>query len=75
MYAAIALHGATTQHVIITVLASLLSPGDVITVTVLMMAPLILLYEFSIFLSVMIYRRRKAREIGGDPPEDVVEAE
>ena len=61
--------------VIITVLASLLSPGDVITVTVLMMAPLILLYEFSIFLSVLIYRRRKAREIGGDPPEDVVEAE
>jgi sec-independent protein translocase protein TatC len=61
--------------VIITVLASLLSPGDVITVTVLMMAPLILLYEFSIFPSVLIYRRRKAREIGGDPPEDVVEAE
>ena len=60
--------------VIITVLASFLSPGDVVTVTVLMMAPLILLYEFSIFLSVLIYRRKKAREIGGDPPEDVVEA-
>ena len=61
--------------VIITVLASFLSPGDVITVTVMMMVPLVLLYEFSIFLSVLIYRRRKAREIGGDPPEGTVEAE
>ena len=60
--------------VIITVLASFLSPGDVVTVTVMMMVPLVLLYEFSIFLSVLIYRRRE-KDIGGGPPEGSVEAE
>ncbi len=59
--------------VIITVLASFLSPGDVVTVTVMMMAPLVLLYEFSILLSVLIYRRRARHEIGGDPPDGAVE--
>lgn len=48
--------------VIITVVASFLSPGDVITVTVLMMVPLVFLYEFSIFLSSLIYRRRQSHE-------------
>ena len=61
--------------VIITVLASFLSPGDVVTVTVMMMVPLVLLYEFSIFLSVLIYRRREEKDIGGGPPEGSVEAE
>lgn len=42
--------------VIITVLASLLSPGDVLAVTVIMMGPLILLYEVSIWISVFVYR-------------------
>ncbi len=60
--------------VIITVLASFLSPGDVVTVTAMMMAPLVLLYEFSILLSVVITRRRRARDIGGDPPDGSVEA-
>ncbi len=60
--------------VLITVLASFLSPGDVVTVTILMMAPLVLLYEFSILLSVLIYRRREEQHIGGPPPEGVVEA-
>jgi sec-independent protein translocase protein TatC len=59
--------------VIITVLASILSPGDVVTVTAIMMLPMVLLYEFSILLSVMITRRR-GREIGGDPPDGAVEA-
>jgi hypothetical protein len=56
----------------------------------MMMVPLVLLYEFSILLSVVITRRRKARDtdgdsdggpggnigkdIGGDPPEGSVEA-
>ena len=61
--------------VIITVLASFLSPGDVVTVTAMMMAPLVLLYEFSILLSVVITRKRRAREIGGDPPDGTVETE
>ena len=60
--------------VLITVLASFLSPGDVVTVTILMMVPLVLLYEFSILLSVLIYRRREEHEIGGAPPEGAVEA-
>ena len=61
--------------VIITVLASLLSPGDVVTVTAMMMVPLVLLYEFSILLSVVITKRRNERTIGGDPPDGSVEAE
>lgn len=61
--------------VVITVLASLLSPGDVVTVTAMMMVPLILLYEFSILLSVVITKRRRSHDIGGDPPEGSVEAE
>ena len=56
-------------------LASLLSPGDVVTVTAMMMVPLVLLYEFSILLSVVITRKRRARDIGGDPPDGAVEAE
>lgn len=43
----------------ITVLAAVLTPGDVITVTLMMMAPLILLYEFSIVLSRLVARRRR----------------
>lgn len=44
----------------ITVLAAVLTPGDVITVTVMMMLPLVLLYELSIFLSRLVVRRRRA---------------
>jgi sec-independent protein translocase protein TatC len=67
--------------VAMTVLASLITPGDVITLTVLMMVPLILLYELSIFLSSGIERRREAQEARlerehtiGAPPEGTVEA-
>ncbi len=48
--------------VLITVLASFITPGDAITLTVMMMFPLILLYELGIFLSVGIYRGRRKRE-------------
>jgi sec-independent protein translocase protein TatC len=61
--------------VIITILASVLSPGDLVTVTAIMMIPMVFLYEFSILLSVMITKKRKARTIGGDPPDGSVEAE
>jgi len=44
---------------IITVLAAVLTPGDVITVTLMMMGPLVLLYELSIFLSRVVTRRRR----------------
>ena len=46
----------------ITVLASFITPGDAITLTIMMMLPLVLLYEFGIFMSVGIYRGKKRRE-------------
>jgi len=46
----------------ITIAASLLTPGDVITLTVMLMVPLFFLYEFSIYLSRLIWRRKRARE-------------
>jgi sec-independent protein translocase protein TatC len=48
--------------VLITVLASFLTPGDVITLTIMMMVPLVLLYELGILLSVGVYRGKKKRE-------------
>jgi sec-independent protein translocase protein TatC len=65
--------------VAMTALASFITPGDIITLTVMMMVPLILLYELSIFLSAAIVSRRRARgaeevepTIGA--PENTVEA-
>jgi sec-independent protein translocase protein TatC len=66
--------------VLITVTASVLSPGDVIMVTLLMMAPLLLLYEFSILLSVLVTRGAPAEDEptiappAVEPPEGAVEA-
>ena len=45
---------------IITIGAAFITPGDVITVTILMMIPLVLLYELSIYLSKMVVRRGSA---------------
>jgi sec-independent protein translocase protein TatC len=47
---------------IITVVAALITPGDVLTLTVMMMVPLILLYELSITLSRLIVRKRRIAE-------------
>jgi sec-independent protein translocase protein TatC len=44
---------------LITVLCALITPGDVITLTVMMMVPLVLLYELSITLSKLVVRRRR----------------
>ena len=46
----------------ITVLASFITPGDAITLTIMMMLPLVLLYEFGIVLSAGVYRRREKAE-------------
>ena len=63
--------------VTITVAASLITPGDIISLTILMMVPLILLYELSIVLSILIYRgkRRAQQELEADvePPSGSVE--
>lgn len=65
-------------YVIVTIVASFLSPGDVVLVTLMMMGPLILLYEFSILLSASISRKREQADRAGgigaggpdrDPPE------
>ena len=48
--------------VAITVLASFLSPGDILTVTILMMVPLVILYEVSILIAVAMERRRQREE-------------
>jgi Sec-independent protein secretion pathway component TatC len=48
--------------VLITVLASFITPGDAITLTIMMMLPLVLLYEFGILLSVGVYRGKKKHD-------------
>ena len=67
------------RHAVVagTILASVISPGDMLVATVVMTASLILLYEFSIFLSVLVWRKREDRD--GEPeaagaPEDAVAA-
>jgi sec-independent protein translocase protein TatC len=62
--------------VAITILASFLTPGDVITLTIMMMVPLILLYELGILLSAGIYRGKMKRaeeyQAGLEPPPGAV---
>ncbi len=48
--------------VLITILASFITPGDAITLTIMMMLPLVLLYEFGILLSIGVWRRRRKAE-------------
>jgi Sec-independent protein secretion pathway component TatC len=43
------------------VAGALLSPGDLVWTTVLLAAPLYLLYELSVILAVIVYRRRRKR--------------
>jgi sec-independent protein translocase protein TatC len=52
-----------------TVAASLITPGDTITVTVFMMAPLILLYEMSIGLARLVERGRERAQLAEDLAE------
>ena len=67
------------RHAIVgmTVLASLLTPGDIVS-TFLMIAPLVVLYEGSIGLSAMVHRKRREREEAlrpsQEPPPGAVEA-
>jgi sec-independent protein translocase protein TatC len=64
------------RHAIVgvTVLAAFLTPGDVVLITVGMMAPLIVLYEFSIFLSALVTKRRDdENSILNGPPDGAVE--
>jgi sec-independent protein translocase protein TatC len=53
---------AKRRHAIalITVVSAVITPGDVLTITLMMMIPLAILYEVSIALSKMVVRRRAA---------------
>ena len=48
--------------VLITIGASIITPGDVVILTVFMMVPLLLLYELGIVMARMVDRRRTKRE-------------
>lgn len=48
--------------VLSTIVASLITPGDVIVLTLFLMIPLILLYELSIGLAILVERRRAKAE-------------
>ena len=52
------------RHAIVAgmILASMISPGDMLLATVIMTASLLVLYEFSILLSVLVWRRREGRD-------------
>lgn len=67
------------RHAIVgsTILASLISPGDALTITAFMVGPIFLLYEFSIILSVLVWRKREAHDREAEEaaaPEDAVAA-
>jgi sec-independent protein translocase protein TatC len=47
--------------VVMTIVASVVTPGDVVSLTIILMAPLVLLYELSIYLSAAVVRKRRAR--------------
>jgi len=48
--------------VLCVVAGALLSPGDLVWTTMLLAAPLYLLYELSVLLTVLVYRRRRKRD-------------
>ena len=66
------------RHAIVAgaILASMISPGDLLLATVIMTGSLIVLYEFSIFLSVLVWRKREGsdREPGAAPPPEAAVA-
>jgi sec-independent protein translocase protein TatC len=73
---------AKRRHAIVitTVVAAFLSPGDAMTVTFLMMFPLIILYEVSILLAALVRKKPSEEEDPviqppTEPPEGVEEAE
>ena len=63
--------------VIATVVAAIMSPGDAMTVTFLMMFPLIILYEVSIILAVFVQKKppQETEQIPpAEPPDGAVQA-
>ena len=50
----------------IAIVSSVITPGDVITVTIMMMIPLLALYELSIVLSRVVTRKRRLEPAGAE---------
>lgn len=68
------------RHAIVAIalVAAMISPGDVLQITILLMVPLVALYEFSIVLSAMVWRRREGKGSASQsfsPDEDSVPTE
>ena len=53
------------------VVAAIITPGDLLTTTVMLMVPLYGLYEVSIVASSVVYRRKEQRRIAGERESDV----
>jgi sec-independent protein translocase protein TatC len=51
--------------------ASIITPGDLVTTTVMLMVPLYGLYEVSIIASAIIYSRKQRRRVAADAESDV----
>ena len=51
---------------IMAIASALLTPGDVIVPTLILMGPLLLLYEFSILLSRMVEKRHRLRDAANE---------
>ena len=60
------------RHAIVlcTFIGAFLTPGDLIWTTIAMAVPLYLLYELSIFLSAIMYRRRQRSQAAAELPDD-----
>jgi sec-independent protein translocase protein TatC len=51
---------------IMAIASAMLTPGDVIVPTLILMGPLLLLYEFSIVLSKLVEKKTRLRDTQGD---------
>jgi sec-independent protein translocase protein TatC len=51
---------------IMAIASAMLTPGDVIVPTLILMGPLLLLYEFSILLSKLVEKKNRLRDASGD---------
>ncbi|MCC7053542.1 MAG: twin-arginine translocase subunit TatC [Gemmatimonadaceae bacterium] len=51
--------------------AAIITPGDLITTTVMLAVPLYALYEVSIIASALVFRRRERRRLASDAGQDV----
>jgi sec-independent protein translocase protein TatC len=55
--------------VLIFVASAFVTPGDLLIASLALSVPLYLLYELSVILTKVIFRKRQLRSAGGDPPE------